>query len=124
MASQLSLELPRRANAPAAARSALARFERQLPGDTMRTAQLLISELVTNAVKYGTGPLRVEVGVAGGRLRVEVVDGGSGFVHERRETDDLETPGGWGLHLVEALSDSWGHREGSTRVWFELVPQD
>jgi anti-sigma regulatory factor (Ser/Thr protein kinase) len=121
MASRLSLDLPRRPTAPAAARSALARFERQLARETLRTAELLISELVTNAVKYGHGPLRVELALADGRLRAEVTDRGSGFSHDGRKTDDLETPGGWGLHLVEALSDSWGHREGSTKVWFELA---
>jgi anti-sigma regulatory factor (Ser/Thr protein kinase) len=87
----------------------------------MRTAQLLVSELVTNAVKYGRGPLRVELAVADGRFRAEVVDGGAGFEHSGRSVDDLETPGGWGLHLVEALSDRWGRREGSTQVWFELA---
>ncbi len=29
--------------------------------------------------------------------------------------------GGWGLHLVETLAESWGVREGSTHVWFELA---
>jgi len=28
--------------------------------------------------------------------------------------------GGWGLHLVESLSDRWGVHDGSTHVWFEL----
>jgi anti-sigma regulatory factor (Ser/Thr protein kinase) len=120
MASRLTLELPRRPTAPAAARSALARFERHLPQQTMRTAELLISELVTNAVKYGSGPLRVDVALAKGRLRAEVTDGGSGFEHNGRQ-HDLETPGGWGLQLVESLSDRWGHLEGSTKVWFELA---
>ena len=28
--------------------------------------------------------------------------------------------GGWGLHLVQTLSDRWGVYEGSTHVWFEI----
>jgi hypothetical protein len=28
--------------------------------------------------------------------------------------------GGWGLHLVEELTDEWGTFEGSTHVWFEI----
>jgi hypothetical protein len=28
--------------------------------------------------------------------------------------------GGWGLHLVESLSERWGVHAGSTHVWFEL----
>jgi hypothetical protein len=29
-------------------------------------------------------------------------------------------PGGWGLHMVEALTERWGVRDGSTHVWFEI----
>ena len=28
--------------------------------------------------------------------------------------------GGWGLHLVQTLSERWGVHEGSTHVWFEI----
>ena len=28
--------------------------------------------------------------------------------------------GGWGLHLVQTLSNRWGVHEGSTHVWFEI----
>ncbi len=44
----------------------------------------------------------------GGPVELVFVDG-----------DHLE-PGGWGLHLVEALTDRWGVYEGSTHVWFEI----
>ena len=32
--------------------------------------------------------------------------------------------GGWGLHLVQTLSDRWGVHEGSTHVWFEIRRDD
>jgi anti-sigma regulatory factor (Ser/Thr protein kinase) len=84
-------------------------------------AKLLVSELITNSVKYGNGgPVTLEV-AADDRdaMRVEVIDQGSGFVPVARDRPKTEV-GGWGLHLVEELSDRWGVHEGSTHVWFEL----
>jgi serine/threonine-protein kinase RsbW len=117
----LSLELPREEDAPRLARDALARFDHDLPDDREQAAQLLISELVTNAVKYsGTGDVHLELCSNPATFRAEVIDEGSGFEPVPRDTSDLDTPGGWGLHLVEELSDRWGAYEGSTHVWFEL----
>jgi anti-sigma regulatory factor (Ser/Thr protein kinase) len=117
----MTLELPREADAPSRARQALAGFDHDLPPERDEAAQLLVSELVTNAVKYGgSGPVQVEVTADPRRFRTEVIDRGSGFHAPARDTEDLQTPGGWGLHLVEMLSDRWGAHEGSTHVWFEL----
>ena len=52
-------------------------------------------------------------------MRVEVIDQGVGFVPTARAKPKTEV-GGWGLHLVETLSDRWGVHEGSTHVWFEV----
>ena len=52
-------------------------------------------------------------------VHVEVVDQGVGFVPAARDRPKTE-PGGWGLHMVEALTERWGVREGSTHVWFEI----
>ena len=116
----MTLELPREADAPRLARSALADFDHDLPREREQAAKLLVSELVTNAVKYGSGPLQVELADRPTDFRVEVADRGSGFHTRARDTSDLHTPGGWGLHLVEVLSDRWGTHGGSTHVWFEL----
>lgn len=85
------------------------------------SARLLLSEVVTNAVRHGEGPtVRVLLDIAEeGSLRCEVVDEGEGFVPKARDKPSTEA-GGWGLHLVETLSRRWGVREGSTHVWFEL----
>jgi hypothetical protein len=50
-----------------------------------------------------------------------VTDIGPGFQARPRRPDD--DPGsGWGLFLVEQLSDRWGvELNGATQVWFELV---
>ena len=87
--------------------------------DTAESASLLISELVTNSVLHGEGEVITVLIDSGlpGSLRCEVIDDGSGFVPVAR----TERPaGGWGLQLVEQLSSSWGVREGSTHVWFDL----
>lgn len=82
---------------------------------------LLVSELVTNSVVYGNGD-NVVLLIDDSRLekmRCEVVDGGDGFVPT---APGDRAVGGWGLELVEKLTTSWGVREGSTHVWFELGP--
>ena len=117
----MTLELPREADAPHDARCALDGFEHGLPPEREDAAKLLLTELVTNAVKYGgAGPLQVELCASREAFRAEVVDDGRGFEAQRRDTSDTRTPGGWGLHLVDELSDRWGMHEGSTHVWFLL----
>lgn len=114
----MTFELPRDKYAPAAARAALGAFSHGLAEERVDASRLLVSELVTNAVKYGgDGPVRLEVTSRPGRFRAEVIDEGSGFVAAEREVDQ---EGGWGLPLVEELADRWGTFEGSTHVWFEL----
>ena len=86
----------------------------------MPDVKLLVSELVTNSVKYGGhGPVRLDVSTGPDKLRAEVIDQGKGFTPEKR-SDDLHEVGGWGLPLVENLADRWGTFEGSTHVWFEI----
>jgi anti-sigma regulatory factor (Ser/Thr protein kinase) len=66
------------------------------------------------------GALELQIEATGPRkVRVEVVDQGDGFVPLARDRPTNE-PGGWGLHLVEALADRGGVYEGSTHVWFEI----
>ena len=83
--------------------------------------KLLVSELITNSVKYGgQGQVRlILTSEAPGHAHVEVVDQGVGFVPTARDRPKTE-PGGWGLHMVEALPERWGVHEGSTHVWFEI----
>ena len=122
MAITHSLELPRTPEAPAQARDALSQLEPGLPEHVLPDLTLLVSELTTNSVKYGgDGPVRLEIMNAPDRIRCEIVDQGSGFAPKQRD-GDLSRVGGWGLHLVEELTDDWGTYEGSTHVWFEIDP--
>jgi anti-sigma regulatory factor (Ser/Thr protein kinase) len=122
MSRRLTAELPLEATAPRLARAKLAEFDHGLPAERLHDAELLLSELVSNAVKYGgDGDISVIFERDDGRFRTEVVDQGHGFKVALRDSDDVYTPGGWGLPLVETLSDRWGAHEGSTHVWFEFA---
>lgn len=118
---RLTLRLDRSVAAPRQARDALARFHHGLPDERVQVAELLLTELVTNAVKYGEGPVHVRLSKSGGCFRAEVVDQGGGFALRQRDSEDLQTPGGWGLHLVGKLADRWGVRPPRTQVWFEMA---
>jgi signal transduction histidine kinase len=115
----LRLDLPRDTSAPAQARRALGDLPDTFDQTTIDDARMLVSELVANSVQHGSGEQITVVldGELPGVLRCEVIDDGEGFVPRGRGD---RTVGGWGLHLVEQVGSSWGVREGSTHVWFEL----
>ena len=116
-----TVDIDRDPTAPARARRAVEDFGATLDPSVVPDVKLLVSELITNSVKYGSGgPVRLEVtSDEPDHLRVEVIDDGVGFVPVARARERTEV-GGWGLHMVEELSDRWGVHEGSTHVWFEL----
>jgi anti-sigma regulatory factor (Ser/Thr protein kinase) len=120
MSREFTVELPRNPKAPGLAREALEGLAGELDPGAAADVRLLISELVTNSVKYGgEGPVMLELSASAGKLRAEIVDQGAGFVPRTRDRG-LEDVGGWGLHLVEELTDRWGTHTGSTHVWFEI----
>ena len=89
-------------------------------GDSADIAILLTSELVTNAIRHGDSPILLRAGLVRDRLRVEVVDHAVDGVAVRKAHEDDED--GRGLHLVDALADSWGWSPimNGKHVWFEL----
>ena len=117
----IDVKIPRTPQAPALARRAVRELDGQIAPELQGDVTLLVSELVTNSVKYGDeGDLLLQIEAPEPRrLRVEVVDQGSGFLPKPRDRGVTDA-GGWGLHLVETLADRWGVHEGSTHVWFEL----
>ncbi len=89
-------------------------------GERLVTSELLVSEVVTNAVMHALGPLSIGVVCEGHRLRVEVRDGDPDTVPGvMYPAADI---GGWGLRLVDMLASSWGSEslEGGKVVWFEV----
>ena len=117
----LSVDISRDPTAPATARRAIDGLSGMVADDLLPDVKLLVSELVTNSVKYGgDGALRLQIDTDGPRkLRAEVIDQGVGFVPVARDRPATDV-GGWGLHLVQTLSNRWGVHEGSTHVWFEI----
>jgi anti-sigma regulatory factor (Ser/Thr protein kinase) len=88
-------------------------------------AQLLVVELVANSVRHGNAPpdavVRVRAQIGADVVLLEVEDRGTAGSVARR-APDLEHGGGFGLHVVEALSRRWGvNRDAGTRVWAELA---
>jgi DNA-binding NarL/FixJ family response regulator len=100
------------------------RFVRNLLDEANETlagdVELLVSELVSNAVIHaGTDP-RLEVRIAADTVRVEVYDADPSSPVARQP--DSAGPGGRGLHLVDRLASRWGFElldEGKL-VWFEV----
>jgi len=93
-----------------------------VPSPVVDDALLVISELVTNAVRHaGTAStLELEIGQTGERLRVALSDGSAAAPRVRRAGRAAED--GRGMTILAALSDRWGiepHLEGK-RVWWEV----
>ncbi|PBC70980.1 PAS domain S-box-containing protein [Streptomyces sp. TLI_235] len=80
--------------------------------------ELIVSELVTNAIRYGRGPVRLRL-IRDRGLLCEVTDGNSAAPHMRLARSGDE--GGRGLFLVMHLSRTWGTRYGERgkTVWSE-----
>lgn len=120
---QTRIELPGGPTAPGAGRQAvLERLPRELDSRTRETVELLVSELVTNAVRHGGASERetiaLRIGLGPECLGVEVVDHGPGFDARPAEPDD---DGGYGLVILDLLASRWGFtNEGRTSVWFEV----
>ncbi len=117
-------ELPRSAEAPAQARSTVTRWLMDaLDPVCVEDVKLLVSELVTNAVRHprGAGRIVLELAIAAGHVRVEVSDPGSGFTKPKVDAPPPDAPGGRGLLIVDRVASRWGVTPGRhTRVWFEL----
>ena len=92
--------------------------------DGRQVLELLISEVVANAVLHGRGRVSVAVGCVPGEVVVAVDDDSS--EPPLVKTVGLEATGGRGVALVAALAQEWGwrpHPPGKT-VWFRIRDGD
>ena len=122
----LAIQVERGPEAALDARRALLARDGLLPHEVQEDVLLLMTELITNAVRHGGDerdrPLTTEVRWRDGSALVEVTDPSDGTaVSDIRP--DTSNEGGWGLFLVEQIADRWGFTSTAfgTRVWFELV---
>lgn len=117
-------ELPRGPGAPSQARQAVEGWLADaLSRNQLEDVKLLVSELVTNAVRHPKQGqhIRVEVAVARTNVRVVVTDPGQGFRKPKVKPPPDDQPGGRGLLIVDRLASRWGVTPGrNTSVWFEL----
>ena len=92
-----------------------------LDPDIDHTVCLLVSEVVTNAIRHGCmredDRIIVAARMTPDFARVEVRDPGRGF-----DPDVRHDGGGFGLRLLDMLAARWGvdRDDGGTRVWFEV----
>jgi len=113
---------------PEAASQARAVVDRELgrsvPSSVLEDTTLLVSELVSNAVRHalrtGIPEVELRIGDERGRIRVVVSDPGDGFVVQPRLPTASQSSG-WGLYLVDRIADRWGVvTRDRNEVWFEI----
>jgi anti-sigma regulatory factor (Ser/Thr protein kinase) len=120
------LQLSKDFDAPAIARHFVAESAGALPAEVRADAELLVSELVTNAVVHGRAAITLRVNVDPPGIGVAVLDRGDDAVVAPQDTPDPSAPTGRGLLIVQAVATAWGVTPndpppGKT-VWFRLEP--
>jgi anti-sigma regulatory factor (Ser/Thr protein kinase) len=122
---QIDLRLNPNSEAILAARHSLDQLEGLLLPEKLEGVRLVVSELVTNSVRHaGLSPdeqISLAVVISDGSVRGRVCDPGPGFEKPFEPRPRTDLSGGWGLPIVERISDRWGvDRNGCACVWFEI----
>jgi anti-sigma regulatory factor (Ser/Thr protein kinase) len=104
-------------------------FKDALPRRRLADVELIVSELATNSVRHsGCGDdeeLSLEAKVEADRVLVRLFDPGTGFDAHRPNPPQTGSGGGYGLLLLDRLSDRWGvQRDERFSVWFEVARGD
>jgi len=121
LGNQLALDLPMSAAAPAQARRAIAGLG--LGNGARESAILLVSELVSNALRHsgagGAATIHLSATLDDRTLMMSVTDDGGGFALDPARQPGVD--GGFGLFLVDRLARAWGvATDARTTVWLEL----
>lgn len=112
--------LPATTDSPGIARGLVRSELADCDEETVAAAELMISELVTNAVVHGSSPIDVELRRETGVVRASVTDG-SPEVPVPAQSQHVDRRGR-GLLIVRALADDWGvvQYEAGKSVWFTV----
>ena len=107
------------------ARHALDQLADLLPAEKLEDVRLVVSELVTNSILHAelspNDQISLTVTVLAASVRGRVCDPGSGFEVPSEPSPRSDMSGGWGLPIVEMISDRWGvQQNGCACVWFEI----
>jgi anti-sigma regulatory factor (Ser/Thr protein kinase) len=101
------------------------RLDGFLPPSRLSEVELLTSELVMNAVRHARlkdgDPIGLDIDVDIDTIHVAIVDAGVGFAYSKIFEEPGDLRGGWGLFLVDRVSDRWGIDASPPHsVWFEI----
>ncbi len=118
------IDLPDDLDAPRIARAFLARHAGALDPAIVYDAELLVSELVTNALRHGLPQITLRLRLHPPGIGVSVHDFGPGVPIAPAGEPDLTSEGGRGLYIVAALAAEWGIERSTSgagkTVWFRL----
>ncbi len=125
MVTEIDLSLAPEPEVVTTARHALDRLADLLPPAKLENVRLMVSELVTNSILHaGLSPderISLRVTVSAGSVRGRVCDPGPGFEVPSELGPRPDLSGGWGLPIVQTISDRWGvERNNHACVWFEI----
>jgi anti-sigma regulatory factor (Ser/Thr protein kinase) len=112
-----TLELPRGAGSAGIARLIVTAHGSSLDSDQLKNANVMVSELVSNAFRHGEGRIELTVESTSDGVWASVHDEGTGTI---ATPDPRPARGGWGLYFVERLSDQWGVADDDSQVWFRV----
>jgi anti-sigma regulatory factor (Ser/Thr protein kinase) len=125
MEAEIDLRLVPEPEVVTTARHALDRLTDLLPSAKLENVRLVVSELVTNSILHAklspNDRISLTVAVSGSSVSGRVCDPGPGFEAPSEPCPRPDLRGGWGLPIVETISDRWGvERNNHACVWFEI----
>ena len=126
-ADELRMSLPAEPSAQRIARSAIRERWQAMDEQVLTDLLLIVSELVSNAVRYGRPDIELSMRAAPVSIDVSVLDHGPELPPTTLRPVDMWTAeSGRGLHIVDRLSSQWGvdplPDEPGKAVWASLLP--